>query len=105
MVCYQNKRKCQCHFGKKKSSLRLLIRNLKSSKADKPIKIAIDFRLIFLAADHCAIGNPCKNGGTCLNGEKNFECHCLPGFYGIDCGGMCYFCVHKVTSVGDRYSV
>ena len=41
----------------------------------------------FTAADHCAIGNPCKNGGTCLNGKKNFECHCLPGFYGSDCGG------------------
>ncbi len=45
---------------------------------------------IFTAADHCAIGNPCKNGGTCINGEKTFECHCLPGFYGKDCGGMHY---------------
>ena len=60
------------------------------SEANRPTKVAFYFLLIFLAADHCAIGNPCKNGGTCLNGEKNFECHCLPGFYGVDCGGMCY---------------
>lgn len=57
----------------------------------RPTEVASYFPLIFLVADHCAIGNPCKNGGTCLNGEKKFECHCLPGFYGADCGGMCYF--------------
>lgn len=85
--------KCQCHLGDHWVHL-WLVRDL-PTEANKPTKMASYFPLIFIAADHCAIGNPCKNGGTCLNGEKKFECHCLPGFYGVDCGGMCYFILIK----------
>lgn len=47
------------------------------------------FCISFLsAADHCAVSNLCKNGGICINGEYSFECTCLPGFYGKDCGGV-----------------
>ena len=47
------------------------------------------FYISFLsAADHCAVSNLCKNGGVCINGEYSFECKCLPGFYGKDCGGI-----------------
>ena len=56
------------------------------------MNFAIHLLFVFAAADHCSIGgNPCKNGATCLNGEKAFECHCLPGFYGKDCGGTRFF--------------
>ena len=52
------------------------------------VGLCIDRIYFFLTAtDHCADANPCKNGGTCLNGESRFECKCLPGFNGKDCGG------------------
>ncbi|XP_048583799.1 uncharacterized protein LOC5505993 [Nematostella vectensis] len=29
--------------------------------------------------------NPCKNGGTCANGENKYSCVCAPGFTGTNC--------------------
>ena len=49
--------------------------------------VLIEYIFFLTATDHCADANPCKNGGTCLNGESRFECKCLPGFNGKDCGG------------------
>lgn len=35
--------------------------------------------------------NPCKNGGTCVSDEKDFECQCPPGYTGNFCQiGKCY---------------
>lgn len=28
---------------------------------------------------------PCKNGGTCLDGDKNYTCMCEAGWNGKDC--------------------
>ncbi|KAF8564047.1 hypothetical protein P879_04487 [Paragonimus westermani] len=53
-------------------------------------------------------GNPCLNGGTCVNGLDNFECLCEDGFIGSQCqtpldlcqpnpcqhGGYCQHTVH-----------
>ena len=38
----------------------------------------------FLDIDDCK-GNPCKNGGTCIDGEAKYTCSCKPGFNGDDC--------------------
>src|SRR5262249_37324395 len=34
--------------------------------------------------DDC-VGNPCKNGGTCVDGANSFTCVCPPGFTGALC--------------------
>ncbi|MGK0358056.1 MAG: cysteine-rich repeat protein [Bradymonadia bacterium] len=34
--------------------------------------------------DDCA-GDPCQNGGACLDGVDAFTCECAPGFYGEAC--------------------
>jgi hypothetical protein len=36
------------------------------------------------APDYCA-GNPCSNGGTCINGATTYTCQCAAGFTGADC--------------------
>ncbi|KAL3854733.1 hypothetical protein ACJMK2_013983 [Sinanodonta woodiana] len=40
------------------------------------------------AKDYCA-GNPCKNGGKCLNESFGFTCECPAGFTGEDCTRSC----------------
>ena len=30
-------------------------------------------------------GNPCLNGGTCLDGINEYICICEPGWTGINC--------------------
>ena len=34
--------------------------------------------------DECS-SNPCKNGGTCIDGVNMFTCDCPTGFYGYNC--------------------
>ena len=29
---------------------------------------------------------PCENGGTCEDGVNSYNCTCMPGFTGHDCG-------------------
>ena len=33
----------------------------------------------------CSVKNPCNNGGTCMNGEESFFCHCPSGYSGDTC--------------------
>ncbi|XP_078681199.1 uncharacterized protein LOC144916083 [Branchiostoma floridae x Branchiostoma belcheri] len=36
--------------------------------------------------DHCHwAGDPCLNGGTCINGDQSFSCQCPPGYGGYNC--------------------
>lgn len=37
--------------------------------------------------DDCAVagGNPCQNGGSCIDRENRYECRCIPGFVGPLC--------------------
>ncbi|XP_078342465.1 uncharacterized protein LOC144628269 isoform X2 [Oculina patagonica] len=37
------------------------------------------------AVDHC-LGSPCRNNGTCHNGLNDYNCTCLAGFTGKNCG-------------------
>ncbi|EDO42097.1 predicted protein, partial [Nematostella vectensis] len=34
--------------------------------------------------DECA-GNPCANGGTCIDGKNSFTCTCPSGYTGSKC--------------------
>ena len=45
----------------------------------------------FLDIDDCA-PNPCQNGGTCTDGVDSYNCTCVAGFIGINCGTS-EFCV------------
>eukprot|EP00105_Crassostrea_gigas_P037846 XP_019921994.1 PREDICTED: fibropellin-1 [Crassostrea gigas] len=36
------------------------------------------------SVDECKT-SPCKNGGTCVDGHKDYSCECLSGFTGKDC--------------------
>ncbi|XP_013116992.2 cubilin homolog [Stomoxys calcitrans] len=39
-----------------------------------------------LAIDECAVAtNPCKNGGTCFDGYKDYHCECPEGWRGKTC--------------------
>lgn len=34
--------------------------------------------------DDCVV-DPCSNQGTCLDGVKEYQCNCSPGYTGVDC--------------------
>ena len=36
------------------------------------------------AIDRC-VGQPCKNGGTCVNSLTGYRCLCKPTYYGCRC--------------------
>ena len=40
--------------------------------------------LTCVAIDEC-VGEPCENGGICIDGIGDFSCLCLPGFTGQIC--------------------
>ena len=48
------------------------------------------FISIISEVDYC-LGNPCKEGSTCVNLAFTFECKCATGFYGHKCDGRLCF--------------
>ena len=42
------------------------------------------FRGIFLDIDEC-LSSPCKNEGTCIDGDDMYTCECLAGYTGDKC--------------------
>ncbi|XP_031570057.1 fibropellin-1-like isoform X2 [Actinia tenebrosa] len=38
--------------------------------------------------DYCGTHNPCRNGGSCINGESSRLCRCRDGYTGPDCGDI-----------------
>ena len=44
-------------------------------------------RSLCSAADHCA-GEPCQNGGTCVDTGVTFSCSCSSGWTGSDCSSV-----------------
>ena len=39
---------------------------------------------MLLDIDECG-SDPCKNGGTCVDGIDSYTCTCVPGYSGHDC--------------------
>ena len=44
----------------------------------------LPFPLMLLDIDDCS-KNPCKNGGTCIDGIKSYQCKCADGYKGANC--------------------
>lgn len=40
-------------------------------------------------------GNPCLNGGNCINTEGSYMCQCLPGWTGTNCDVGTYILNNK----------
>uniref|UniRef100_A0AAG5DH66 Delta-like protein n=1 Tax=Anopheles atroparvus TaxID=41427 RepID=A0AAG5DH66_ANOAO len=49
--------------------------------------------------DDC-VGNPCLNGGTCLDADNHFKCQCVPGFIGTHCEEKVDLCLTKPCANG-----
>lgn len=49
--------------------------------------------------DDCQ-GNPCQNGGTCIDKVNEFHCQCVPGFVGDLCQNRVDYCVTKPCANG-----
>lgn len=49
--------------------------------------------------DECA-DSPCRNGGTCTNGEQGYGCECAPGFAGPNCEEVLDHCAASPCSNG-----
>ncbi|KAF7287760.1 hypothetical protein GWI33_003394 [Rhynchophorus ferrugineus] len=50
--------------------------------------------------DDCAGGNPCLNGGTCIDKVNEFRCQCIPGYVGRICQNRVDYCVTKPCANG-----
>ncbi|KAK6029491.1 EGF-like domain protein, partial [Ostertagia ostertagi] len=50
--------------------------------------------------DECSMGNPCENGGTCVNLDGGFECACTAAFEGELCTINKDDCVNNKCSAG-----
>ena len=50
--------------------------------AEAPLKI---ISIYALDIDDC-VPNPCQNGGVCAVGVDSYNCTCVAGFNGINCG-------------------
>ena len=44
----------------------------------------VPIAFVFILAEYCFF-NPCKNGGSCVNGPTSLTCKCAPGFHGKLC--------------------
>ena len=42
---------------------------------------------VLTAVNFCS-KKPCKNNGTCVNGDKGYSCDCLQNFLGKNCEGL-----------------
>ncbi|CAG9759563.1 unnamed protein product [Ceutorhynchus assimilis] len=50
--------------------------------------------------DDCAGGNPCLNGGTCIDKVNEFRCQCVPGYIGRLCQERVDYCRAKPCANG-----
>ncbi|WAR25836.1 CO6A4-like protein [Mya arenaria] len=57
--------------------------------------------VLFSDIDDC-VGNPCLNGGTCVDGVNSFSCTCAAGFTGAICNGP--FCMPNPCQNGGSCS-
>ena len=56
--------------------------------------------LYIVDANDCA-GNPCNNGGVCMDGIATYTCTCSEGFNGSDCETSIFY--HQFhTTIGLR---
>jgi hypothetical protein len=47
--------------------------------------IFLKYWYLFTDINECS-SNPCKNGGTCKDLINGYECTCVPGYNGLNCG-------------------
>ena len=57
-----------------------------------------------LDIDDCE-GNPCQNGGKCIDGENSYHCQCPPGYTGKHCkhGMVVVLSLLKLHDVDECY--
>ena len=61
------------------------LENLLISFSSYIIKFGYHNLYYFLDIDDCE-STPCENGGTCEDGVNSYNCTCMPGYSGHDCG-------------------
>ena len=49
--------------------------------------LIFQFSRIFKPYEFCA-ANPCKNSGTCVDGQDNYTCQCAKGWTGPTCDAV-----------------
>lgn len=49
------------------------------------LSIILDITVMIADIDECKSGNPCKNGGKCINTIGSYKCSCPSGFIGKHC--------------------
>lgn len=58
--------------------------------------------------EHCEInvddcqGDPCLNGGTCVDHVNRFRCQCVPGYVGLLCQDKVDYCLAKPCANGGQ---
>lgn len=57
------------------------------SVCSNDIEITQIIFILFCLEEAMCTHNPCKNGGTCTEIEKGFQCSCARGFRGKTCQG------------------
>ena len=63
------------------------------------------FQYLYPPSDECSNGNPCRNGGRCVNVVGRFECRCVAGYDGDVCQNNINECASNPCQSGSGWVV